>query len=119
MRACKSVDIMHVYRVMHKASPPVSQADSYRDPSWALRTQRYDTISTKFIFQEAKEVLDELQVDDGVEAGVDIAGDAIAANPEGLLDLHEPRDAQNQNPYGNALDIDSSDMEEDGDNMEM
>jgi hypothetical protein len=117
MRARKSVDIMHVYRILHKVSPPVSQADNYRDPSWALRTQRYDTISTKFILQEAKEALADLQVDAGEEAIVDIAGDVIAANPQGFLDVHGPHDVQDHNPYGDALEIDSDDMEEEGDNV--
>jgi hypothetical protein len=105
MRAKKSVDILHVYRILHKRSPPASDIEAHDDPSWLLRNERYDTISCATLFDEATAAVAELrQQSDGEEDMYDIVGDAIAANPEGFLDEHDiaPYDDVMLNAYSDS-----------------
>lgn len=104
MRAKKSVDILHIYRVLYKHSPPASEIEAHEDPAWLLRKSRYDTISASALFQEAKDALADTGPDDE-DCFQDIAGDAIAANPNCFLDDVAAPDDQMLDPYS---DVDSS-----------
>jgi hypothetical protein len=109
MRAKKPADILHVYRVLHKQSPPSSEVEAHVDPAWLLRNDRYDTITSTMLFDEAKEALKDLPDDsDGEEDIHDIVGDAIAANPQGFLDGEGSYDDDMLNAYS-ASDSDVSD----------
>jgi hypothetical protein len=107
MRAKKPINILHVYRILHRQSPPMSDVEAHVDPAWLLRNDRYDTISHTIAFEEAKVALQDMPVDsDGEEDVLDMVGDAIAANPGGFLDAVGDYDDDMLNAYSSCSDLD-------------